>query len=861
MNFPRSVGAGLALWLAAVASCFAQTETRNLLNEKIQQADRLQAKGALQEARKLYESILKSLPAGELTPQLGHVLNALSGVASAEGNYEPAIEFAQQAADVFHKLGDPGQEANSLNYRGIAEVQRGLYPKAQLTLSQALQLSRSAGDLESEVRILNNLGTAHYLPGQYLEALRAYGDAGQIVNRSASEKWSDYWRQITQINEATLYQRLGRYQNALQIYQQVETTSKALTASDRAHLLTNLGVLYRRLGDPWKALASYRSALALYSRQHDSDGEISVLKNIGIVYALDQHDLGKAEQFFNRALARAAGTHNQREEMQGHLYLGETQSRKGAAQAGLVEFQQALAQAKQLGTTEEEWKALYGMGRTEELLGDLKNAEADYRRSITTIETTRTQLQISALRAEFLADKRDAYDALIAVLLRKKDIKESFAFLERSRARTFQDRLASAASGRETSPAALNLDEVRTQLDDSTILLEFWTSGDRLAVIWCTRASYGMEQKQFSAAEREAVLLFLRGLPDNLRGNWRQQVAILSRLIPDGLSLPPTMRHVLIVPDGWLSSVPFDLVPVAENSGTLLIERFDISYLPTAAILRRAPATKTGLRFPWMRELVAFGNPTIQERSAMPGGLENSGGLQALPYSGEEIRSISNMARGRAALFLGSADVKSAFLTDNAHSAAILHVSTHAFADADTPEDSRILFSPETMNGTADYVFLRELYDMDLRGVDLATLSACNTERGKMIRGEGVQAFSRALLFAGSRSALTTLWRVNDQPTSEFMKQFYYYALQKRQPKAEALRSAKLKFLHSRTELENPAHWAAFVLHGDGIGALPNFVSWGALAAVTAGVATLALVLGLCLSLGVRRRVHGIDRS
>ena len=129
-----------------------------------------------------------------------------------------------------------------------------------------------------------------------------------------------------------------------------------------------------------------------------------------------------------------------------------------------------------------------------------------------------------------------------------------------------------------------------------------------------------------------------------------------------------------------------------------------------------------------------------------------------------------------------------------------------------------------------------------------------------MIRGEGVQAFSRALLFAGSRSALTTLWRVDDQPTSEFMKQFHYFALVRRQPKAEALRSAKLKFLQSKTELENPAHWAGFVLNGDGGGTLPQFISWSVLA-MSAAIAALVLASGLWLLLRVRRRFHRVDRS
>jgi tetratricopeptide (TPR) repeat protein len=860
MRSRRSIAALIALGLAGAALSFPQTQSRSLLDKKIQQADALQEKGALEDARKIYESALQALGSSEPSPQVGYVLNALSQVASSEGKYDEAIACAQRAADVYSKLGDQGREAYALNYRGIAEVQRGLYLDAQRTLSRALELSKSAGDVQSEVRILNNLGTANYFPGKYLEALRAYQEAGRLLDQSQMESWSDYWRQITEINEATLYQRLGRYQNALQIYQHVGTSSKGLTAGDQAHLFTNLGALYRRLGDPWKALDSYQSALRLYSKQHDADGEISVLKNIGIVYALDQNDLGKAQQIFQRSLTRAAETRNQREEMQAHLYLGETLLRKGVLKDAGREFQLAFTQAQALDTKEEQWKALYGRGRTEELAGELENSEADYREAIGIIETTRTQLQISALRAEFLADKRDAYDAVIALLLRKNDVKAAFSFLERSRARTFQDRLAGGASAKKTAIAPLSLDEARGYLDNSTILLEFWVSGQRLALIWCTRESYGVSQAQLSPADLKAMLAFLKAVPDNLGGDWRRESAILGRLVPGALPISSSLRRALIVPDGWLASVPFDLLPAGDRPNALLIERVSISYLPTAVLLRRE-ARDDRWHLPWTRELVAFGDPAVQPSQPAADGLEGTAQLPPLPYSAEEVRTIAQMARGKVELFLGPSDRKSIFMTGKANSAVLLHVSTHAFADADSPEDSRILFSPENRAGAADYVFLRELYDLDLSRVDLTTLSACDTERGRMIRGEGVQAFSRALLVAGARSALTTLWRVDDQPTHEFMKQFYYYALQKNQTKAEALRSAKLKFLRSGTALANPAHWAAFVLNGDGLNPLPTFVSWRMIAASAAGLTTLGITLAVAFRSWYRRRVLWIHRS
>jgi CHAT domain-containing protein len=188
------------------------------------------------------------------------------------------------------------------------------------------------------------------------------------------------------------------------------------------------------------------------------------------------------------------------------------------------------------------------------------------------------------------------------------------------------------------------------------------------------------------------------------------------------------------------------------------------------------------------------------------------------------------MSAGRTRLFLGPEDRKRSFFESSRSGAALLHVSTHAVADMDDPERSRLLFSPDEPGQPNNYLFLKELYDLDLRGMSLATLSACDTERGRLVPGEGIQAFSRALLAAGSRSALTTLWRVPDQQTSEFMQHFYYYLLKQHKSKSEALRLTKLEFLHSGTALSHPRYWAAFVLNGDGAEPVPRFIPWQFLA-------------------------------
>jgi CHAT domain-containing protein/Tfp pilus assembly protein PilF len=824
------------------------------IEARIAEARTLLDKGETQAAKSAYESMLPNLRSGSPSPQLAQVQNALSQIAAGEGNFDSAIDMAREAAQAYHQLQDSDGEVLALNNKSIAEIQRGFYTDAEADLANAITISRNVGHHKNEVESLNNLGSAYFFEGKYFEASRSYQDAMTLVERASPESWSDYWKQITAFNQATLYQRLGRYQDALQTYREVERSSHSLTASDRAHLYTNLGALYRRLGDPWKAMDTYRRALDLYSTQHDSDGEISVLKNIGIVYALDIGDLGKAQNMFEQALAVATKTGNQREEMQEHLYLGETRLRQTSSRDALEQFQNALSLSNKLGTSEEKWKSFYGLGRVKEIDGDFQAAESAYRHAVEIIEATRSQLQLSALKAEFFADKRDAYDALISLLLRRNEISEAFAFLERSRARTFRDRLSSLPKEAPDPPA--NIDEIQGRLDSSTMVVEIWTAKDQVAWLWCTKNRQGVVRKQLSPETQRQVTAFVRSMPDSLNRNADE---VMGQIFDDFPVPTPEIKHLLIVPDGWLSFVPFDLVRAGGKPQPLLIERVDITYLPTAMLLRR-PNLDRHVHWPWQRELVAFGNPAISG-SATPTEVQDpTESAKSLPYSEKEIRAIAAMTTGKNALFLGPQDQKSVFARQ-ADGAWILHVSTHAFADADNPENSRLLFSSPRKGAAAEYVFLRELYDLDLQRVNLATLSACDTERGKVVRGEGVQAFSRALLSAGSRSALTTLWRVADEPTSEFMKQFYYSALVERLPKAEALRQAKLKLLHSDGPLRTPSNWAAFVLNGDGLTRVPLVISWKMLAASMLALAAVMSGFGVWLALRNQGRNHGVNRT
>ena len=79
--------------------------------------------------------------------------------------------------------------------------------------------------------------------------------------------------------------------------------------------------------------------------------------------------------------------------------------------------------------------------------------------------------------------------------------------------------------------------------------------------------------------------------------------------------------------------------------------------------------------------------------------------------------------------------------------------------------------------------------------------------------GEGLVGLTRAFQYAGARSILASLWKVEDQSTGELMKRFYGY-LKAGKSKDEALRLAQIDLIHS-PEFSQPVHWAAFQLIGD----------------------------------------------
>ena len=698
--------------------------------------------------------------------------------ALAAGSYPLAIESAGQAADIFHKRGDTANEAIAANTIGSAELYRGEYSAALTAFRRALALDRAQHDGKGEITRLSNIGNVYFFQGRYLDALQSYEDGLRRVEETRSEAWNAGRRQLVLTNLAILYEQLGQNEKALEYYQQAKQGGASLPPDEYAQLLSNAGTLYRRLGDPVLALENYRTAQELFAREHLSDGEIHVLQNIGIAYALDLRDMDQALAAFGQALKLAEGTQNRRETVLAHLFRGEAFYRMGRDDDAGHDFAAAQAGAAEIGATEEGWTAQFGLGRVLRRRGDVAAARVAFEKALGTIESVRAALGTSSLKAEFLANKRDVYDAIIDLQLESgaADTRQLFNLMERARSRNLQD----ALRARMKLP---DLAGVQGRLGPRDLLIEYWSGADRMAALWVTKAASGVVQR--IAKERPL----------------------------DGIPLDQRFSDLLIVPDGATKLVAFEAL------GTpMVVERFAVSYLPSAALIEDSPRAGTPAP-PWSRQLVAFGDPLPPGTGSLPA----DRGWARLPDAAREVRAIVSEVRGRAETHVAADDRKA--MLARAPGVPLIHFATHAAVDPMDVNRSRILFTAERGDAGSAYLFWPEAAALKLDGVDLVTLSACDTEGGRMVRGEGVQSFSRAFLAAGARSTVTTLWRVADRPTAEFMKRFYAH-LAKGESKAQALRAAKLSFLKSGGELANPVYWAAFVLNGDGRAPVPGVVSW-----------------------------------
>jgi Uncharacterized protein conserved in bacteria len=240
-------------------------------------------------------------------------------------------------------------------------------------------------------------------------------------------------------------------------------------------------------------------------------------------------------------------------------------------------------------------------------------------------------------------------------------------------------------------------------------------------------------------------------------------------------------------------------------------------------------------------------NDIFRERSDVRG-LGLRGGKEPLKHTKIEVDKIGeelNKAKWVCLLDTASLGTEESFKSLSGRKINCLHMSTHGFyytkEEADNAQYRFMLLGDQISATAEDKVLTRsglilsganhilegdtlpdnvedgiltakEIADVDLRGLDLVVLSACQTGLGDIAQGEGVFGLQRGFKKAGANSILMSLWEVNDEATQILMTQFYKNLLSD-QSKRQSLQSAQ-KYLreYNNGRFNEPRYWAAFIL-------------------------------------------------
>ena len=274
-------------------------------------------------------------------------------------------------------------------------------------------------------------------------------------------------------------------------------------------------------------------------------------------------------------------------------------------------------------------------------------------------------------------------------------------------------------------------------------------------------------------------------------------------------------EKLVIIPDGQLTNIPFEALLKGKprsvsnfNSYPFFIRDHVLSYCYSATLLSEMKNKKH--KTACEGKLLAIAPfPAGENEVAMRQGSISRDSEGTLPYSGEEVKVIAKLMNGETVL---GQEATETYFKNACSGYGILHLSTHGHADAVSGANSYLVFSDTVKDGRA-YLHVQEIYNL-LLNTDMVVLSACETNLGELQVGEGVISVARAFAYAGTKSVLTTLWKVDDEATKNLSILFYKYL--QTNPKDDALHLAKQEALSgTENDRKHPYFWASMVAIGD----------------------------------------------
>jgi CHAT domain-containing protein/tetratricopeptide (TPR) repeat protein len=811
-------------------------------NQKFGQAQAYMVVGEYQmiqnnlvESTRNYETAQKLWEELNVPNQVAEVLINLGFIEFRKGAWQASMSFYIQAQQlIVDEAAEPYMMGQMKAGLADAFIESGIPATGLERYREALEYYRQMKSPGPVVSMEWGIGTAHYFIGNYNEALailkNTRTEAMALDNAMLAAFCDDF--------TGRSYYELQDYPAALRHYQAAyDGFTNNGNPMEAANVVALMGQVYQQQGNFQSARTHYLRALASFQKVSDQLNESATLYALGSL-ELEQNSVDAAEEHLRQSIemteqmrrvslssdltaAFSARVHDRYEK-----YIDCMMRKYGSSQA------QELVK-KAFETSE--------LSRARSLAELLRATQANLFPGL----DSQVAAQEKRLRG-YLNDNENAKIRLLSGKFQPDELKALES--EYQRLKTEHDQLIQNIRSLNPSyeqviePTAWNLRKIQEQVvaDDQTVMLEF-SLGSEKSYLWAvTRSeikSYELPNEGTIDPLARRVHKLLSSPPLNDADNeLSSAVQDLARLVlwPAGEYL--NKQRIIVVPDGVLNFIPFQILP-SPSSTKLLVEDAEIINAPSASIfgdlqeeaVDRQPATNL---------LAAFGDPvfaadyqanadkndqviaTAQLRSVLRDNDLNKetfdpSALTRLFHAKRELDSLGEVA-GKKALIVREYDAtRDRFLHTDLTQFAILHLVTHGYFNPKHPQNSGFVLSDidRDQKHLQGFIGLREIYELRAP-VMLVVLSACQTALGENVRGEGFMGMTRGFMHAGASSVVASLWEVDDRATAELMKLFYSNMLKRGMKTGEALRAAQ-NSIRQRPEWRSPHYWAAFTLQGE----------------------------------------------
>jgi CHAT domain-containing protein/Tfp pilus assembly protein PilF len=812
---------------------------------------------------------------GENHPNYAAGLNNLALLYQEQGDYARAEPLCRQALEIRKKaLGENHPEyANSLNALGFIYKDQGDYAHAEPLYRQALEIrKRTLGENHPDyANSLNNLAGLYKVQGDYARTETLLRQALETFQRALGENNHDYATSLN--NLAWVYAAQGDYARAEPRYRQALEIKKKVLGEDHpdyAASLHNLANLYFRQGDYARTEPLYRQALAIIRRHVEAT---AVVQSERQQLAM----LQSARQYLDAYLMLAVRSGQ----------FTEPAYREMLAWKGMVLRRQRLSRAA--GESPELLVVFNRLQRVATQLSKLAwvtpdpKQEANWRQRVAQLsaEKERLEAELSSQSAAYRQAKHQAtLEELQAALPQGVvlvDFLEYWHYTPPDKQAgtkwTGEQRMLAFVVGRDRPVEMVPLGAV-AQISEA---IDTW------------RTTFGMTPQGRAAGRRLRERIW-EPVEAKLQG---AKIVLVS---PDGPlgrlplgALPGKEPGKYLLEERTIALVPVpQLIPeLVQEEGhkqlkknLLLLGNVDYDAAPGKA----APSPPAPLPQAGEGSLEAAPKKSSRALAGTAVHFNPLAGTQDEIATIEKLYQYDFGSQGMAKLDRNQA-TKRAFLAE-APKHRYLHVATHGFFAPEsqrsaltvTPEGpsrfgemldgsrgpqvtglhpgllsglaltganragtSAVADDPEADDGI---LTAEEIGTMNLDGVNLVMLSACETGLGQVAGGEGLLGLQRAFQSAGARSVVASLWKVDDAATRTLMVEFYKNRWEKKLSKLQALRQAQLKMMRdydaksgqlrgagvvkpvdpaklaaatetARKTAPSPFYWAAFVLSGD----------------------------------------------